>query len=180
MIKWRPFWKSRWRPSATTGILPSKLFLFFGTYLRYLDRCVALIIWNPTGFHSPPDPKLKLAVKMAAIIIVALENISYTVWYSLQTYMNMVVILVAIVGFGVIKTEWYHNYITATTPLFLSWKVDGGQCAFTDKHNTILLWASFEYWHHIYFESPCGNNIIPRENQNASFCFHHWHCKLCG
>ena len=38
-----------------------------------------------------------------AAMIVALENISYTLRYSLQTYMNMAVILVAIVGFGVIK-----------------------------------------------------------------------------
>ena len=53
MIKWRPFWKSRWRPSATTGILPSKFFLFFGTYLRYLDRCVALIIEIPRGSTVP-------------------------------------------------------------------------------------------------------------------------------
>ena len=53
--------------------------------------------------------------------------------------MNMVVILLAIVGFGVNKKEWYHNYITVTTLLFLLWKVDGGQCAFTDKYNTILL-----------------------------------------
>ena len=45
-------------------------------------------------------------------MIVALENISHTVLYSLPTYMNMVVILVAIVGFGVSKKEWYHNYIS--------------------------------------------------------------------
>ena len=41
--------------------------------------------------------------------------------------MNMVVILVAIIGFGVSKKEWYHNYITVTTLLFLSWKVESGQ-----------------------------------------------------
>ena len=51
--------------------------------------------------------------------------------------MNMVVILVAIIGFGVSKQEWYHTYITVTALLFLSWKVDGDQCAFTDKYNTI-------------------------------------------
>ena len=53
--------------------------------------------------------------------------------------MNMVIILVAIIGFGVSKKEWYHNYIrpAVTTLFFLSWKVVEGQCAFTDKYNTI-------------------------------------------
>ena len=65
MIKWQPFWKSRWRPSLIPGILPSKFFLFFGTYLRYQDRCITIII------EIPRDPTVPQTIKK---IRVALES----------------------------------------------------------------------------------------------------------
>ena len=87
------------------------------------------------------------------------EYIIYSI-YSLQTYMNMAVILVAIVGFGVIKRsgitiklQLQHNIVSYMESI--RWCP---MCFVTDKYNTILLWASFGYWQTIYFKSLCGNN----------------------
>ena len=74
--------------------------------------------------------------------------------------MKLAVILVAIVGFGVSKRvvlqlHYCYNTIVSYMETIRWWPM----CFVTDKNNMTLLWTSFEYWQHIYFQSLCGHKI---------------------